>query len=47
MSRRHVEVEDINWDEDLMGGKLVAPETFIGQYRNFRLDRMVNVLLKQ
>jgi hypothetical protein len=46
-SRRHASVEEIDWDEGLATCVLVTPEHFVGQYRNFRLDRMSKIVLKQ
>lgn len=46
VERRHGEVEELNWNSDVVNIRLAPPEDNSGEYRNFRLAKMDNVLLK-
>ena len=46
VERRHGEVEDLNYDNGMVNIKLAPPEVNSGQFRNFRISKMDNVLLK-
>lgn len=46
VTRRHAEVNEIDWNNSIVRVQLAHPESNAGAYRSFLLDNMENVLLK-